>query len=258
MDMTPQTAWLIAISAVVIVGVVAFFIGRSTAGTKARIEELETELRGKQEEVETYRKSVEAHFDKTATLFVSMAGSYKELFEHLSSGYETLSTGSARTLFKQRVDALLLGGAREEGNRLLGAGAAATTAAAATAAAADELANADTVLASDGPPSAAAGAREATAGEASGSPAEEKPAADAPAQRDAAAARAGEEGEDGATPDEASPAGAPPAAAAATETAADDADQIVRRAEGDGFDAAKDDAADDTARPASGGNPDPR
>ena len=43
MDMTPQTAWLIAISAVVIVGVVAFFIGRSTAGTKGRIDELEAE-----------------------------------------------------------------------------------------------------------------------------------------------------------------------------------------------------------------------
>ena len=103
MDMTPQTAWLIAISAVVLVGVVAFFIGRSTAGTKARIDELEAELRGRTQEGEAYRKDVEAHFDKTATLFVSMAGSYKEMFEHLSSGYEQLSTGSARELFQQRV-----------------------------------------------------------------------------------------------------------------------------------------------------------
>ena len=37
MDMTPQTAWLLAISAVVIVGVIAFFVGRSSAGTKGRI-----------------------------------------------------------------------------------------------------------------------------------------------------------------------------------------------------------------------------
>ena len=112
MDMTPQTAWLIAISAVVIVGVVAFFIGRSTAGTKDRIDELEAELSSKKAEGEGYRKEVEQHFDKTATLFVAMAGSYKEMFEHLSSGYEKLSSGSARALFQQRVDALLLGAER--------------------------------------------------------------------------------------------------------------------------------------------------
>ena len=115
MDMTPQTAWLIAISAVVIVGVVAFFIGRSTAGTKDRIDELEAELSSKKAEVEGYRKEVEQHLDKTATLFVSMAGSYKDMFEHVSSGYEKLSTGSARELFQQRVDALLIGAGRSTG-----------------------------------------------------------------------------------------------------------------------------------------------
>lgn len=107
MDMTPQTAWLLAISAVVIVGVVAFFVGRSSAGTKGRIDELEAELARKGEEAERYRKEVDAHFDKTATLFVSMAGSYKELFEHLSAGYDKLSGASARERFQERVDALL-------------------------------------------------------------------------------------------------------------------------------------------------------
>ena len=143
MDMTPQTAWLIAISAVVIVGVVAFFIGRSSAGTKDRINELEAELSSKKAEVEGYRKEVEQHFDKTATLFVSMAGSYKEMFEHLSSGYEKLSTGSARELFQQRVDALLLGAARstgsaDEAGKLLGGAAGAGVASAAVAGAETE------------------------------------------------------------------------------------------------------------------------
>ncbi|MBV2264628.1 MAG: YhcB family protein [Thauera sp.] len=105
--MTPQTAWLLAISAVVIVGVIAFFVGRSTAGTKGRIDELEAELARKVEEAERYRKEVDAHFDKTATLFVSMAGSYKELFEHLSAGYDQRSGASARERFQERVDALL-------------------------------------------------------------------------------------------------------------------------------------------------------
>ena len=56
----------------VIVGVIAFFVGRSSAGTKGRIDELEAELARKSEEAERYRKEVDAHFDKTATLFVSM------------------------------------------------------------------------------------------------------------------------------------------------------------------------------------------
>lgn len=124
MDMTPQTAWLIAAAAVVVVGVLAFFVGRRSAGgNQARINELEaelrsrqeqmdSELRSKQQEIDAYRKDVETHFDRTATLFVSMAGSYKDLFEHLSGGYEKLSTGSARELFQQRVDALLLGSTR--------------------------------------------------------------------------------------------------------------------------------------------------
>jgi len=40
-----------------------------------------------------------------------MAGSYKDLFEHLSSGYEQLSSGSARQLFRDRVVSLLVGNA---------------------------------------------------------------------------------------------------------------------------------------------------
>jgi uncharacterized membrane-anchored protein YhcB (DUF1043 family) len=152
MDMTPQTAWLIAISAVVLVGVVAFFIGRSTAGTKGRIDELEAELSSKKAEVEGYRKEVEQHLDKTATLFVSMAGSYKEMFEHVSSGYEKLSSGSARELFQQRVDALLIGSARSTGaaddaGKLLGGAAAAGTGVAAAAAAAVSAADTDAVQA---------------------------------------------------------------------------------------------------------------
>lgn len=253
MDMTPQTAWLIAISAVVIVGVVAFFIGRSTAGTKARIDELEAELRGKQEEVETYRKNVEAHFDKTATLFVSMAGSYKELFEHLSSGYETLSTGSARALFQQRVDALLVGGAREGGSTLLGAGAVAGVAATAAAAGVAEAASDAPETAADAPPAdiAAAGAQ-----------AVDEPAA--PATVSAAAHDAAEQPGSTRAEDEASPAagsasvrvqalGEEPVVAeepVRADPVADDADAIVRRAEGGGFD------PDATASPAPGARTD--
>ena len=105
-----ETMWIVAIAAVVVGAVAGFFIGRSTGGSKERITELETEVSRHKEEIAEYKKEVETHFDKTATLFVDMAGSYKALFEHLSADYEKLSEGSARELFKERVSAMLLEG----------------------------------------------------------------------------------------------------------------------------------------------------
>lgn len=155
--MTPQTAWLLAISAVVIVGVIAFFVGRSTAGTKGRIDELEAELARKVEEAERYRKEVDAHFDKTATLFVSMAGSYKELFEHLSSGYDQRSGASARERFQERVDALLPRRAAEPAvaGTLLGAAATAAAASPAAGAGAEAVGGTAPVTVADAAPAPA-------------------------------------------------------------------------------------------------------
>lgn len=108
--MTEQMGWVLAIAAVILAAVIGFFVGRRSGSSKERIEELETEVTRQKEEISIYKQEVESHFDKTATLFVSMAGSYKDLFEHLSSGYEKLSEGSARELFKERVASLLLEG----------------------------------------------------------------------------------------------------------------------------------------------------
>ncbi|MCK6409925.1 DUF1043 family protein [Thauera sp.] len=182
--MTPQTAWLLAISAVVIVGVVAFFVGRGTAGTKARIEELEAELARKRAEVDDYRKDVETHIDKTATLFVSMAGSYRELFEHLSAGYDKLATGTGRDRFQQRVDALLVGrpaaAVPAAGALLAGAAVAAaeTSAAAPVTVAAVEPAMAVATTASAGEGGALADDAAAGAVEPAASPAPEAAADD--------------------------------------------------------------------------------
>lgn len=242
MDMTPQTAWLIAISAVVIVGVVAFFIGRSTAGTKDRIDELEAELSSKKAEVEGYRKEVEQHLDKTATLFVSMAGSYKEMFEHVSSGYEKLSTGSARELFQQRVDALLIGPGRSAGEggdagNLLGAAAAGVAGAASVAGVTSAaVAGAATAPGAEAPTEAPTEAAE---------PAQPmEPAADPeavgraePEWRSEPTLDTGAQG--------AAPAGEAEAAAATRErepSAADDSDERMRRAEGIAFDPTLDEA----------------
>ncbi|HRO57763.1 MAG TPA: DUF1043 family protein [Burkholderiaceae bacterium] len=136
--MTAETAWLLAILAVVIAAAIGFFAGRRSGAGTARIAELESEVRRQQDQSDEYRKEVAAHFDKTATLFVSMAGSYKQMFEHLSSGYEKLSPGSARETLQQRVDVLLVGDGREDVDDQavatgigIAAGAAAATATAA-------------------------------------------------------------------------------------------------------------------------------
>ena len=242
MDMTPQTAWLIAISAVVIVGVVAFFIGRSTAGTKDRIDELEAELSSKKAEVEGYRKEVEQHLDKTATLFVSMAGSYKEMFEHVSSGYEKLSTGSARELFQQRVDALLIGAGRSAGEggdagNLLGAAAAAGAAGAASAAGASAAAGAETGSGTEAAPTEMAEPAQTMESAA-------EPAAVGRAEPEWRSEPTLDAGSQGAAP--AVEADAATAAAAATRelepSAADETDERMRRAEGIAFDPTLDEA----------------
>ena len=238
MDMTPQTAWLIAISAVVIVGVVAFFIGRSTAGTKDRIDELEAELSSKKAEVEGYRKEVEQHLDKTATLFVSMAGSYKDMFEHVSSGYEKLSTGSARELFQQRVDALLIGAGRSTGEggeagKLLGGAA---LAGAAGAASATEAASA-----------AAAGATTESGTEAAqtetAAPAQtSEPTTEGLPEPEWRSEPTLETGSQGAVPAVEAEAEAAAATRELEPSAADESDERMRRAEGIAFDPTLDEA----------------
>lgn len=236
MELTPQTAWLIAISAVVIVGIIAFFIGRKTAGTRERIDALEAELDRKQQEVAGYRKEVEAHFDKTATLFVSMAGSYKELFEHLSTDYEKLSTGSARELFQQRVDALLIGNARaadKDAAKLLGGAAAAGAAATAAEGEGDQTASTTGEAAAVQGEEAAAGAAQASVAAAAdeGSPTE---AAAEAVQTDAGAAGQSASGqapaEDGAAEADAGEAAKGDAGATAEATAQAQHEEASREA----------------------------
>lgn len=108
--MTEQTMWLIGGAAVIVAALIGYFVGRSPLGGKTkRVAALEAEVSRQQDEIAAYKRDVESHFDRTATLVASMAGSYKDLFEHLSSGYEQLSSGSARQLFRDRVVGLLVG-----------------------------------------------------------------------------------------------------------------------------------------------------
>ena len=148
---------IIAIAGAVVAIIIGFLIGRVTSEPKKNVAALEAEITRQKDEIASYKREVEGHFDKTASLFVSMAGSYKDLFEHLSADYEKLSDGSARELFRERVDALLLG-------------AAATDSA--------MLTHDDAAPATDKAPTAEAGAADAQADDA---PADDRTAADAAA-----------------------------------------------------------------------------
>lgn len=112
--MSGQALWAFVIILVLVAAGLGFFFGRvSSGGMKERLREAEEALGRKDSEIAAYRREVDSHFDKTASLFVSMAGSYKDLFEHLSSGYEKLSEGSSRDLFRERVATLLIDAPRE-------------------------------------------------------------------------------------------------------------------------------------------------
>lgn len=112
--MTDTEIWTIAAIAIVIAALIGFAIGRrSQPGTEDKLktltEEYEQQLAQKQAEIDDYRDSVHSHYEKTAGLFVSMAGSYKELFDHLSEGYDQIGDNATQKILPERAGALLDG-----------------------------------------------------------------------------------------------------------------------------------------------------
>jgi len=113
--MSEPILWIVVIMAVAAAAVIGYYVGRGNVD-RQRVDTLEAQIKSQSEEMtrrqmehETYRREVSAHFDKTATLFVDMAGSYKALFEHLSEGYEMLSDKSTSKVLPDRPGALLDG-----------------------------------------------------------------------------------------------------------------------------------------------------
>jgi len=112
--MTATTIWTIFVLGFIFAALIGFAFGRrkapgGTAQMKEVQEQHETELAQKQLELEAYQQKVHNHYDKTATVFKNMAGSYKELFDHLSVGYEQLGNFSDQRILPERAGALLDG-----------------------------------------------------------------------------------------------------------------------------------------------------
>jgi hypothetical protein len=105
---------MIVIVAIIFSALIGFAIGkRQRPGGEQQLKEQalqhQQELEQKQMELQAYQELVHNHYDKTAELFKGMAGSYKELFDHLSTGYEQLGNLSDQRVLPDRAGALLDG-----------------------------------------------------------------------------------------------------------------------------------------------------
>lgn len=105
--MTVQAWGVVVVLVALAAGVLGFIGGRRGGGDHRKVLRLEELVERQKEELEGYRREVDAHFDRTATLVGSIAGNYRELFDHLSSGYQKLSGGASRDLFAGRPDLML-------------------------------------------------------------------------------------------------------------------------------------------------------
>ena len=106
--------WGILFLATIFAALIGFAIGRRKAPggqdeIKKLTEEYNQQISQKQAELVAYQRQVHEHYDQTATLFKGMAGSYKELFDHLSVGYEQLGNLSDQRVLPERAGALLDG-----------------------------------------------------------------------------------------------------------------------------------------------------
>ncbi|ADC70984.1 protein of unknown function DUF1043 [Thioalkalivibrio sp. K90mix] len=107
-DQTAVGLWTaLGILAIVVAGLVGFWVGRVTSDERKLIRELEEELDRRMQELTRYRGQVNDHFDRTATLFATMAGSYRDLYHHLAQSAEELADKPTRDRLEDRAGRLL-------------------------------------------------------------------------------------------------------------------------------------------------------
>ena len=105
--MSPTAAWILIVIAVAAAAIIGFFTGRNTAPGKRQVDALQKELEDNRQAMSEYKESVNSHFEKTATLFTGMAGSYRALYDHLRESYGELTDSPGHRLLPERPGALL-------------------------------------------------------------------------------------------------------------------------------------------------------
>jgi len=85
--------WLFAIGALTGGGIIGAIIYRNLAPGKKQTEDIKAELDAARLEMETYKTSVNSHFDKTAELVNGLTQDYVKVYRHLAEGAQTLGDG---------------------------------------------------------------------------------------------------------------------------------------------------------------------
>ncbi len=111
-----MTIWLTGIACLALGLVIGAACASRFGGGPARARELEEQLRRLRESDREYRESVSEHFGATAELVKHMTESYKDVYQHLASGAQSLcSTEVASRLLPASSDSVFEGGAAETG-----------------------------------------------------------------------------------------------------------------------------------------------
>lgn len=108
-DISIETV-IMLVAIAVIAALIGFVVGKFFGSSRKEMVALRREVDQRHQELRQYRKKVKAHLNRTAGLFVTMAGSYKELYDHLSQTYEQLAQDDAKNLFKAHLAQLMLSG----------------------------------------------------------------------------------------------------------------------------------------------------
>jgi hypothetical protein len=85
--------WLFAAGALVGGGVIGAIVYRNLSPGKKQTDDLKAELDAARLEMETYKTSVNSHFDKTAELVNELTQDYVKVYKHLAEGAQVLGEG---------------------------------------------------------------------------------------------------------------------------------------------------------------------
>ena len=111
-----MTIWLTGIACLALGLVIGAAFASRLGGGPARVRELEEQLRRLRESDREYRESVSEHFSTTAELVKHMTESYKDVYQHLATGAQSLCSAEvASRLLPTNSNSVFEGSVSEPG-----------------------------------------------------------------------------------------------------------------------------------------------
>lgn len=95
-------SWVSGSILVAIGGVLGYFIARQIKDKRTR--QLEEDLLASRKELAGYKQDVNRHFLKTSLLFNKLTDDYREVYEHLAKGAQTLCNDTLRSNLERLPD----------------------------------------------------------------------------------------------------------------------------------------------------------